>query len=94
MADYIDIINAIFEAFGGIFAILNCRQLYKDKQVKGVSIISAIFFITWSMWAIYFYYKTENPYSMYASMLIGLSEIMWVTMWFYYYRVAAKIIKN
>jgi uncharacterized membrane protein YfcA len=92
--DYIDIINAIFEVFGGIFAILNCIQLYKDKQVKGISIISAIFFTTWSMWVIYFYYKTENLYSMYASILIGLSEIMWLAMWVYYYRAVAKVNKN
>ncbi len=82
--NYIDIINSLFEIMGVVFATLNIIQLVKDKQVKGINILSAIFFTIWGIWTIYFYFKTENIYSMYAGMIVVLSEIIWVVLWFYY----------
>ncbi len=82
--NYIDLTNAIFEGGGGIFALINVIQLLKDKSVKGVNIGSAIFFTVWSIWAIIFYYKTNNFYSMGASVLIAIMEVLWVGLWFKY----------
>ena len=39
-----DLINSLFELFASFFVLNNCRVLYKQKEVKGVSIISTAFF--------------------------------------------------
>lgn len=50
-----DQINSVFE-FCAIFMILNhCLVLYKDKKVRGVSVLSSVFFTTWSFWNTYYY---------------------------------------
>ena len=80
----IDHINAIFTVGGIMFVIINILQLTKDKQVKGVSIISMLFFGIWSWWLAFFYYKNSHYYSMIAAIFMGVFEIVWISLWMYY----------
>lgn len=50
-----DIINGLFESLGGFFVLPSILQLYKDKEVKGVSWLHVGFFTLWGVWNIYFY---------------------------------------
>jgi len=41
---YPDFINGCFEGLSGFFVLLNCYWALKDKQVKGISVNSIVFF--------------------------------------------------
>lgn len=81
-----DTINALFELAGGFFILNNCRQLYHDKLVKGVSVLSTIFFTSWGIWNLY-YYPSLNQWASFAGgVLITVGNVLWVSLMIYYVR--------
>jgi hypothetical protein len=50
-----DLINGLFEFFGGFAVINNCKKILHDKQVKGVSWHSTAFFAAWGGYNCFFY---------------------------------------
>lgn len=50
-----DVVNGLFEFFGGAFNWLNVRQLLKDKKLRGVSKLPTVIFTTWGIWNLYYY---------------------------------------
>jgi uncharacterized membrane protein YfcA len=81
-----DLINAIFELGGGLLITLNCIQLRKDKQVKGVSIPVVAFFSVWGFWNIYYYPSLGQTLSFIGGIIIALANTTWVIMAIYYAR--------
>lgn len=81
-----DAINGSYEFIGGIFLLLNCFKLYKDKEVKGVSIFVSGFFATWSWWNCYYYPHLNQWLSFAGGLLIGTTNAAWVIMATYYMR--------
>ncbi len=81
-----DIINALFEFFGGCFLWWNVRRLYQDKQIKGVSILSTAFFLSWGLFNLYFYPSVNAPWSFWGGMNVVLANTTWVIMMIYYTR--------
>jgi len=73
-----DIINALFELFGGIFILNHCLVAYKDKAVAGVSIISVIFFSAWGYWNLFYYPHLGQWWSFYGGVFIVLANTLWV----------------
>ena len=79
-----DLINAGFE-FGAAVAILNhCRELYRHKQVRGVSIASTVFFMLWGTWNIYYYPSLDQGLSFTAGLLVVAANALWVLMLVHY----------
>jgi hypothetical protein len=79
-----DIINGLFEMFAGIFISLNIIRLYKDKEVKGVSLIAIIFFFLWGVWNTIFYPINNLWYSFYGGLLVASMNLIWVSQLIYY----------
>jgi uncharacterized membrane protein YfcA len=79
-----DLINGIIEFISSLFVILNIIKLYKDKEVKGVSIICTIFFTSWGIWNIYFYPANKLYLSFIGGLFIALFNSIWVGQMFYY----------
>ncbi len=79
-----DMINGIFELFGGMFLILNCRRIYLDKELKGVSILPVIFFTSWGYWNMFFYPSMGAWYSFYGGMFIAITNTVWLALVIYY----------
>ena len=50
-----DTTNGIYESMGGLFMLANCVKVYKDKEVKGISLLSMLFFTSWGYWNLYYY---------------------------------------
>ena len=50
-----DFVNATFELGGGFLLLWNCLRLYRDKEVKGVSVGVTAFFTLWGYWNLYYY---------------------------------------
>lgn len=88
-----DNINGIYEALGGVMLWRNVYQLYKDKQVKGISILSTSFFASWGAWNLFYYKHLNQPFSWYGGMVIVSANVVWVSQMLFYSR-RNKQVKN
>lgn len=79
-----DLANAAFELAGGLFIFNHCRVLYHDKQVKGVSIVSTVFFSTWGLWNLYYYPSLDQWISFAGGIVITFANLLWIAMMLYY----------
>lgn len=82
-----DIVNGLFEISAGLFLMINCRRLYKDKVSRGVSIIPTTFFAVWGFWNLYFYPHFGAWLSFLGGILVVTVNTVWVAMMFYYARI-------
>lgn len=81
-----DFINGLFEFCGGVFILNHCRALYRDKLVKGVSILSTVFFSLWGVWNLYYYPHLEQMWSFAGGIVIVGGNCLWIGMMVYYSR--------
>jgi len=79
-----DQINGLFELVGALFILNHCRVLYKDKQVRGVSILSTVFFFLWGCWNMFYYPHLDQWFSFYGGLLICASNSLWIFLLLYY----------
>jgi len=73
-----DIVNGLYESLGGIMLWNNVRILYKQKKVKGVSVLSTAFFTTWGIWNLYYYPHLEQWWSFAGGLVIVSANVVWV----------------
>lgn len=85
-----DQINGLFELVGGILLLLNSRRMYKDKEVKGVSLLPCLFFTSWGYWNMYFYPSLEAWWSFYGGIAVSVGNTVWISMVVYYKLHPAK----
>lgn len=76
--------NGLYECLAGFFVLLNCLQLYRDKAVKGVSIVATLFFTTWGYWNLYYYPHLDQWVSFFGGLSIVTVNTLWVGMMVYY----------
>ncbi len=81
-----DLMNGLFELFSGLFVLNHCRVIMKDKAVAGVSIISAMFFVVWGLWNLYYYPHLGQTFSLYAGIVLCLANTFWVSLLIKYSR--------
>lgn len=81
-----DKINGIFELAGGIFVLLSCRKLYRDKRVRGVSFIHISYFTVWGYWNIHYYINLDQWISLIGSLSVTIVNTVWLGMLLYYIR--------
>lgn len=81
-----DMINGVFELFGGVFLFNNCRILYHHKSVKGISMISVAFFMSWGYWNLYYYPHLGQWWSFAGGTAIVAAYILWIAMAIHYRR--------
>jgi ABC-type transport system involved in cytochrome c biogenesis permease subunit len=79
-----DLINGLFELLAGAFVLNHCRALYRDKQIKGVSILSSAFFTLWGLWNLHFYPHLGQVWSFYGGIAVVVANAVWVAMMVYY----------
>lgn len=79
-----DLINGLFELFGGAFVALSCRQLYRDKQVKGISLWHPTFFTAWGAWNLLFYPAVGAWWSFLGGIGVMVVNSLWLGMLLYY----------
>lgn len=72
-----DIINGCFEAFGSVAVLFSCARLLKDKQVKGISLITTGFFTSWGFWNLYYYPSLGQSLSGLAAGGVCAANCLW-----------------
>lgn len=79
-----DMVNGVFEVLGGLCLCLNCWRIYKDRQVKGVSVWPVLFFTSWGFWNLFFYPSMGAWFSFYGGILIAIANVVWISLVIYY----------
>jgi len=73
-----DAINACFE-LGGAFAIIpSIIAAHKAKEIRGISIITSIFFTSWGWWNIVYYPSLDQMLSAGAAVLLAGTNSIWL----------------
>jgi len=79
-----DLVNGLFELFGGLFSYANVYKLWKDKQIKGIYWFPTFFFAAWGLWNLYFYPHLNQWLSFTGGLVIVSANIAWITLVFYF----------
>jgi hypothetical protein len=88
--EYADLINCLYEFVIGILIINNCRVLYHDKSVAGVSIVSTIIFATSGVWNLYYYPSLNQWASFIGDIFIISSNILYIVLLIKYTKKAKQ----
>lgn len=72
-----DLINGLFEFFGGAVNWLNVRRLLIDKKLRGVSKIPTIVFTTWGFWNCFYYPYLDQWMSFWGGVVIVGANATW-----------------
>lgn len=79
-----DIINGLFELSAGFLILNNCRILYNDKRVRGVSIFTTFVFAIWGYFHLFYYPSLNQWLSFAGGILVVLANTLWVILALYY----------
>jgi len=79
-----DVINGLFELLGAPFILVSIVRLRKDKAVRGVSWIHAMFFTAWGFWNLYYYPFLDQWFSFSGGIAIVTANSVWVGLLIYY----------
>ena len=81
-----DKMNGMFELFGGLFIMLSCIRLYRDKKVRGVSVVAITYFTLWGYWNIHYYPHLDQWVSFTGGLCVVAVNTVWLGMMLYYIR--------
>ena len=76
--NWADNVNGLFEFLGALFILLNVRQILKDKQVLGVSILPTMIYTLWGFWNLYYYPYLNQWVSFFSGIGVVLGNLIWV----------------
>lgn len=79
-----DTVNGLYEFLGGVFVLMHCRQLYRDKLVKGVSLVAIVCFFTWGLWNLYYYPHLDQWASFWGGIAVCSANVVYIGMLVYY----------
>lgn len=79
-----DLVNGLFEVGGSVFLWLNCWRLWKDKMVRGYSMLTTMFFSSWGYWNLYYYPHLDQWWSFAGGVSIVTANTVWLGMMYYY----------
>lgn len=73
-----DVINALFEGFGGCAVLLSVWRALKLKVIMGVHWFTPTFFWLWSSWNLLWYWHLAQPISLAAAMFALAAATLWM----------------
>lgn len=82
--NYYDLTNGLFEIFGGLFVLLSCVRIYKDKMSRGISFWHVGFFWSWGFWNLLFYPSVGATISTIGGVGVAAANSLWMAMIIYY----------
>lgn len=86
MTSWQDAANGAFELLSGVMVLLHCRQLHKDKEVRGASWVATAFFFAWGVWNLYYYPHLNQWLSFIGGLGIVVANCLWLGMMLHYIR--------
>lgn len=86
-----DNVNGVYEMGGALALAWNCWTTYKDKEIKGLSIISMVFFTSWGYWNLYYYPSLNQWMSTLGAAALVFFNTIWLGQAIYYTRKNRKL---
>jgi len=83
-SNWTDIVTACFGVGSSVFLCRNCIQLYRDKAVHGISVVSTSFFVLLGLWNLVFYPANGLTFSFIAGIFVVMFNSIWVGQMIYY----------
>ena len=84
--NWADFVNGAFEATAGFLLWNNVRILVRQKQVRGVSILSTAVFALWGYWNLYYYPSLGQWLSFAGGLNVVAANTAWVVLAIVYSR--------
>lgn len=81
-----DAVNGAFEAGAAVALWRNCWLIWRDREVRGVSVASTAFFAAWGFWNLWYYRSLGQSFSWAAGMAVVLANTCWVSLAVYFRR--------
>jgi hypothetical protein len=75
-----DNVNGLYELLAGFFVLNHCRRLLIDKSVRGVSLVSTIFFASWGMWKLVYYPLLGQWASFFGGLSVFGANVLWIAL--------------
>lgn len=72
-----DLINGLFEGFGGFLVYQNVRAIRRDKKVRGVNSYVTWVFTAWGFWNLFYYPHLGQWLSFTGGLVIVSGNFMW-----------------
>lgn len=79
-----DQINAALIFIGSLMVFKSCFLVYRDKVVRGVSMLANMYFTGWGMWNVFYFPHLHQFWSFAAEMCICTANILWLFLMLYY----------
>lgn len=83
----LDLITTAFELFGFVCIAADCRAVYRDKAVRGVSIWSRVLYMSWAGFNVYLFGVKDMPFAATMAGVSVLIYVAWLSMAVYYRRI-------
>lgn len=80
----LDLVTASFNFVAGLFILNNCRVLWNQKLVRGVSVVSTAFFFIWGCWNVVYYPGLGQIWSFRAGLFEMFSNCLWIALMVYF----------
>lgn len=75
-----DIVMAGFQAGACLFLALNIVTIFRDRELKGVSIWMIGFFTIWTVFGTYNWYVLDQRWSYITSVAMGILYLIWLVL--------------
>lgn len=79
-----DFVNGMFEFGLSFFLMMNIRQAYRDKQVKGIWWPMVAFTTTWGYWNLFYYPHLDQWWSFVGGIAVVTCNTIWLIQLMYY----------
>jgi len=75
-----DVVNGLFELFGGCLLWVQFARLRRDRQVKGVYIPAWAFFAGWGFWNLFYYPSLGQWASFGGGLVVAAANVAWLVL--------------
>jgi len=81
-----DLITGILEVTAGFFQFLNCRQIIRDREIKGVLWHLTFFYTSWSLWDVWYFAHLGQWFAWAGTWVVLSASVLWLHLAIYYNR--------
>jgi cation transport ATPase len=76
--------NACLEMGGAFLRTLDCIKLFQDKRFSGGHLGTALYFLGWGVFNVFFYPSLNQVWSFWAAIVLMVMNGLWFVMALYY----------
>jgi len=73
-----DTVNGFFQLGGAVLEAYDVFLIRRDKMARGVHWSTVLFFVTWNLWSLYYYYQLAQWLSFAGDCVLSVASIWWL----------------